>query len=165
MILLHDKLPCSDNYFRYFKNYDKYMEEQLIKKSEGKVDLTAEEQAMLIPQHQKSPVREIQSPKYDLGLSPIERFMTTGSPNLSPISPAKQGQGKFFNIDTFSQRTMLLNAHSMIKKDSKDREDLFTEVSTKEEEEKKFDQVLQEKSMSEILSNVPIEKFSLNELH
>lgn len=28
MILLHDKLPCSDNFFRYFKNYDRYMEEK-----------------------------------------------------------------------------------------------------------------------------------------
>jgi len=28
MILLHDKLPCSDNFFRYFKNYDRYMDEK-----------------------------------------------------------------------------------------------------------------------------------------
>mmetsp|Transcript_3533 Transcript_3533/g.2568 ORF Transcript_3533/g.2568 Transcript_3533/m.2568 type:complete len:162 (-) Transcript_3533:564-1049(-) len=28
MILLHDRLPCSENFFRYFKNYDRYMEER-----------------------------------------------------------------------------------------------------------------------------------------
>lgn len=29
MILLHERLPCSENFFRYFKNYDKYMEEKV----------------------------------------------------------------------------------------------------------------------------------------
>jgi hypothetical protein len=28
MILFHERLPCSENFFRYFKNYDKYMEEK-----------------------------------------------------------------------------------------------------------------------------------------
>jgi hypothetical protein len=28
MILFHQRLPCSENFFRYFKNYDKYMEEK-----------------------------------------------------------------------------------------------------------------------------------------
>jgi hypothetical protein len=28
MILLHERIPCSENFFRYFKNYDKYMEER-----------------------------------------------------------------------------------------------------------------------------------------
>jgi hypothetical protein len=29
MILLHERLPCSENFFRYFKNYDKYMEDKV----------------------------------------------------------------------------------------------------------------------------------------
>jgi hypothetical protein len=29
MILFHEKLPCSENFFRYFKNYDKYMEDKI----------------------------------------------------------------------------------------------------------------------------------------
>ena len=26
MILFHDRLPCAENFFRYYKNYDKYIE-------------------------------------------------------------------------------------------------------------------------------------------
>jgi hypothetical protein len=28
MILFHERLPCSENFFRYFRNYDKYMEDK-----------------------------------------------------------------------------------------------------------------------------------------
>ncbi len=29
MILFHERLPCSENFFRYFRNYDKYMEDKV----------------------------------------------------------------------------------------------------------------------------------------
>lgn len=35
MILFHERLPCSENFFRYFKNYDKYMEEKMKTSNTG----------------------------------------------------------------------------------------------------------------------------------
>lgn len=40
MILLHENLPCSENFFRYFKNYDKYMEEKQKANKTGNDDDT-----------------------------------------------------------------------------------------------------------------------------
>lgn len=49
----------------------------------------------LMSKSSKSPVRSIESPKYGLGLSPIQKFMTVHSPTLSPAA-----QRRDFNIDT-----------------------------------------------------------------
>lgn len=35
MILFHERLPCSENFFRYFKNYDKYMQEKMRSNNDG----------------------------------------------------------------------------------------------------------------------------------
>jgi len=77
MILFHQKLPCSENFFRYFKNYDRYMEEK--KGTEGDLavktsstegtresELGGESTRSLPSQLSKSPVRTIESPKYGL---------------------------------------------------------------------------------------------------
>ena len=86
MILFHQRLPCSDNFFRYFKNYDRYMEEKKAEENQGvnPVAKTSESGTMesdnlggnestksFHSQLSKSPVRTIESPKYGLQLSPI----------------------------------------------------------------------------------------------
>lgn len=72
MILLHERLPCSDNFFRYFRNYDKYMEE---KKADGSRSPVNDDPSYLLPKLLKSPIRTIESPKYGLALSPIHKFV------------------------------------------------------------------------------------------
>lgn len=85
MILLHERLPCSENFFRYFKNYDRYMEDkQKSGKDPSKSPTSTDsetEQYLKIGVPPKSPVRSIESPKYGLGLSPINRFLTQHSPS------------------------------------------------------------------------------------
>jgi hypothetical protein len=51
----------------------------------------------------KSPVRQIESPKFGLGLQVLDKFMNIHSP--TQLSPT--GQKMVFNIDTKSQQKML----------------------------------------------------------
>jgi hypothetical protein len=102
MILLHDKLPCSENFFRYFKNYDRYMEEKQKgipgRKDSAKSPLSDDSQDANHLRIQTSPknlVRAIESPKNWLGLSPLHRFMQSHSPGS--LSPVNRGA---FNVDT-----------------------------------------------------------------
>jgi hypothetical protein len=91
MILLHENLPCSDNFFRYFKNYEKYTGEE--KKMPERDDCLSpqssksnEDANYLLPKLKKSPARFIGSPKYNLGLSPIQKFVNKhNSPQMSPV--------------------------------------------------------------------------------
>lgn len=72
MILLHEKLPCSDNFFRYFRNYDIYMEERKISGDGQKSpDNTDDDASYLLPKLLKSPIRSIKPPMYNLALSPV----------------------------------------------------------------------------------------------
>lgn len=73
MILLHERLPCSDNFFRYFRNYDKYMEEKKTSADGSRSPIAGE--GDLLPKLLKSPIRSIESPKYNLALSPIHKFV------------------------------------------------------------------------------------------
>ena len=83
MILFHDKLPCSENFFRYFRNYDRYMEEKNkpARKDSAKSPLSSSsDQEGNLLKISTSPknnlgIRAVESPKYGLGLSPIHRFM------------------------------------------------------------------------------------------
>lgn len=75
MILLHEKLPCSDNFFRYFRNYDKYMEEKKVDGSKSPQN-SDDDANYLLPKLLKSPIRSIESPRYNLGLQPINKFIT-----------------------------------------------------------------------------------------
>jgi hypothetical protein len=92
MILLHDKLPCSDNFFRYFKNYDNYMEDRNKKKGTDRTTKSPNstdsegDYSYLMQKVSKSPVRSIESPKYGLGLSPIHKFIAQNSPCGSPTN-------------------------------------------------------------------------------
>ena len=54
----------------------------------------------LVPKHTKSPLRSIESPKYNLGLSPIHRFLNANSPTGSPLLPPGGDERKGLNIDT-----------------------------------------------------------------
>jgi hypothetical protein len=49
MILFHEELPCSENFFRYFRNYDKYMEEKLKQKQEDHPMTDQEESNSYMP--------------------------------------------------------------------------------------------------------------------
>jgi hypothetical protein len=86
MILFHQRLPCSENFFRYFKNYDKYMEEKRLEEANQSSGGAVSTE---LSQESKSPVRSIESPKYSLSLSPIQKFLkvhsprTGGSPTLT----------------------------------------------------------------------------------
>lgn len=122
MILFHDKLPCSENFFRYFKNYDKYMEEKgkaggPARKDSAKSPLSSDSNDDHL-KIQTSPknlqIRSIESPKYGLGLSPIHKFLSTHSPgSVSPgLRPEKKAS---FNIDTQTQKGMLKVAASTLK--------------------------------------------------
>lgn len=85
MILLHERMPCSDNFFRYFKNYDKYMDDKtkqqtVYKDSSPKSDNSdgsggQEFLRTTTGGPKKIPLRGIESPKYGLGLSPIHKFI------------------------------------------------------------------------------------------
>lgn len=71
MILFHERLPCSENFFRYFRNYDKYMEDKAKTTTNSEDQVMASEldaNGVAVPQMAKSPIREIKSPKYGLGL-------------------------------------------------------------------------------------------------
>lgn len=72
MTLVQDKLPCSQNFFRFQSNYEKYMDD----KSKCQQD--------------PSRTRQIASPKYLMRLSPVDNILT------------KSGELKkrSFNIDT-----------------------------------------------------------------
>lgn len=63
MILLHDKLPCSENFFRFYKNFDKYKEDTLA--HGAKSPKSSEDGSP------RSPIRSIAMPQYDLSLSPV----------------------------------------------------------------------------------------------
>ena len=130
MILFHQRLPCSENFFRYFKNYDKYMEEKRAEEGSqcaaqttaanlefGKVASSvstvsndgsnqnseggvkgglnsagdSSSTSSVMNQLSKSPVRSIESPKYGLALSPIQKFMRVHSPPHSQSNLAKTG--------------------------------------------------------------------------
>jgi hypothetical protein len=86
MILLHERLPCSDNFFRYFRNYDKYMEEKKLAGDGARSPTNGDEDSgYLLPKLLKSPIRSIESPKYNLLLSPIHKFVKQhNSPLHSP---------------------------------------------------------------------------------
>lgn len=86
-------LPCSDNFFRYFKNYDKYSEDLKISEKDEETHKSSHsngsegESELRILQKPKSPPRFIESPKYGLGLSPIKKFIAHHSPpNTSPVN-------------------------------------------------------------------------------
>jgi hypothetical protein len=89
MILFHERLPCSENFFRYFKNYDKYMQEKQKTTTTSGGDHPMSEpddvSSHSSSKQTRSPVRQIESPKYGLGLSVIDKFMNIHSPTaLSP---------------------------------------------------------------------------------
>jgi len=91
MILFHEKLPCSENFFRYFKNYDKYMDEKTKTNPNDDQKMTDPDEPVSSKQREaKSPVRQIESPKYGLGLSVIDKFMNIHSPN-SPTALSPTG--------------------------------------------------------------------------
>jgi hypothetical protein len=102
MILFHERLPCSENFFRYFRNYDKYMEDKLKASTSSDQNMASEEDlAGVLPQMAKSPIREIKSPKYGLGIQVIDKFMEVHSPTAgSPTQLSPNGQKMVFNIDT-----------------------------------------------------------------
>lgn len=56
----------------------------------------------VMPQASKSPIREIKSPKYGLGIQVIDKFMEVHSPTAagSPGALSPTGQKMVFNIDT-----------------------------------------------------------------
>lgn len=84
MILFHERLPCSENFFRYFRNYDKYMEDKLKTSTTSDQNMASEEDlAGVLPQMAKSPIREIKSPKYGLGIQVIDKFMEVHSPTAA----------------------------------------------------------------------------------
>lgn len=105
MILFHQRLPCSENFFRYFKNYDKYMEEKQNELPVEIDDMSNESSTSQLSQLSKSPVRSIESPKYGLALSPIQMFLEQHSPRSSV-----QAKATMFNFDSTSQKAMLQNA-------------------------------------------------------
>jgi hypothetical protein len=78
MILLHENLPCSENYFRYLKNYDNYMVQKAKKdpsqKSPTNLDLNERGLLDILKGSPKSPLRSITIPKKSMGLSPIDNF-------------------------------------------------------------------------------------------
>lgn len=73
--------------------------EEKLKQEAASSNQDGEGHGQNVPQHQKSPVRGIESPKYNLRLSPIQRFMTNSSPTLSPLS-GNDSDRRLFNIDT-----------------------------------------------------------------
>lgn len=96
MILFHQRLPCSDNFFRYFKNYDKYMEEKKQADENTRTsqatgeDSNGGDSGSMLSQLSKSPVRTIESPKYGLALSPIQKFMKLHSPKSATTQASQQ---------------------------------------------------------------------------
>jgi len=98
MILFHQRLPCSENFFRYFKNYDKYMEEKNEPSVEEDLSNGGESSTSQLSQLSKSPVRSIESPKYGLALSPIQMFLNQHSPR----SVQAKATTREFNFDSSS---------------------------------------------------------------
>ena len=72
---------------------------------------STEDSSYMLPKILKSPIRSIESPKYNLALSPIHKFVKQhGSPSLSPSGGALQQNEGNFNIDTETQKIMLQHA-------------------------------------------------------
>jgi hypothetical protein len=155
MILLHERLPCSENFFRYFKNYDKYMEEK-VKTNPGEDSMkdVGEDGTQSQTQIPRSPVRQIESPKYGLGLSVIDKFMNQHSPS-SPTALSPTGQRMVFNIDTNSQKMMLQQAALNVK------DNLMMQV---DEQPEGYEQFLDHSSPKTIIQNIPIQQFKQNHI-
>lgn len=64
MTLIQEKLPCSENFFRFQKNYDKLAAENGAKQASPKAGAA-----------NASP-RQIASPKFLTSLSPVNSYLT-----------------------------------------------------------------------------------------
>ena len=118
------------------------MEEKLKANVAGEKSPTDTNSDLLLAKLTKSPVRSIESPKYGLGLSPIQKFMNVHSPTTSPTQNKKD-----FNIDTQSQKVMLQHATNKLKETS--------EVSNEDKDEGLQD-YLRDQSPTQIIQNIPI---------
>lgn len=122
MILLHDRLPCSENFFRYLKNYDQITDQKqkLRKDSNKSPSSTDSEDPNFLKSNTnnlepKSPgVRSINSPKYGLGMTVINNFIQKCSPTGSPVNSRKHS-GKL-NVDTQSQKNFLSTFANQVNK-------------------------------------------------
>ena len=101
MILFHQRLPCSENFFRYFKNYDRYMEEKRTEEAAQRGEQATSSGTTDISSESRSPVRSIESPKYSLSLSPIQKFLKVHSPRRqsSPTMTSSQTISQEFPFD------------------------------------------------------------------
>lgn len=156
MVLLHERLPCSDNFFRYFRNYDKYMEEKRAAGDGAKSPTNGDDDASyLLPKLLKSPIRSIESPKYNLALSPIHKFVKQhNSPQHSPAGGLQNQAG--FNIDTQAQKILLQHAAINVREQMSALTGL-TLSDTNANEDSKMEEVAY--SPKTTIQNIPLQRF------
>lgn len=168
MILLHEKLPCSENFFRYFKNYDKYVEggqKSPVGSDHSGGSASSDKQKVerrktdtLAPMLKVS-TKVLESPKYGLGMSPINQFLSQNSPLNSPLSTGSAGKSKYlFNVDTQSQKMMLQQAAHNLKtgEGGTGSEQLKPEV--------KYEKYIKENSPRTVVQSIKIEQFKTSKM-
>eukprot|EP00347_Sterkiella_histriomuscorum_P019499 403341396 len=132
MSILQDNLPCSDNFFRFQGNYDKFMQNK------------ARETNSPI---QHSPPRKLASPRQMNRLSPINNI----------LNKEQEQRRQMLNIDTPAQQNLLRYAankdHIEKIKEMRNMEDIDEKTA-----QNKIIQEIQEKQFNEqLLSNLSLE--------
>jgi len=149
MVLIHDRFPCSHNFFRFIKNYDKYKEETLTKGAKSPDSSGSKSPC--------SPISSIALPKYDLELSPVNKYLKN--------SPSGGGGGKAFNfnVDTKSQKHFLANAASKIKQ-GEGAADQEEEASKDDESLKEILETQSPEAKTQVINKIPITQFKQSQL-
>ncbi|CDW90010.1 myosin light chain kinase [Stylonychia lemnae] len=150
MSVLQDCLPCSDNFFRFQGNYDKFMQKK-ARETNSPISY--------------SPPRQLASPKQIGRLSPINNL----------LNKEQQMRKQMLNIDTQAQQNLLRYAankdHIDKLKEMRVNEDEIIEANIKAKNEQIEQQLIDQMQLSltledkdNTINSIPISKFKPNQI-